>query len=63
MFVHYVKKVCLFLSLTLHYDVGSGVDGVYIVAGVAGVLASVILVDVLDIKPSQWCDADARVAG
>lgn len=42
----------LFFSLTLHYDVGSGVDGVYVIAGVAGVLASICLVDVLDVKPS-----------
>lgn len=38
-------------------------DGVHSIAGVAGVLASICLVDVLDIKPSRGCDADARVAG
>lgn len=57
--------VCMlhFFSLTLHYDVGSGMDGVHVIAGVARVLASIALVDILDEKSSRGCDADARIGG
>lgn len=50
-------------DLTLHDDVRSGVNGVHVVAGEAGVLAPVSLVNVLDVEPPRGGDVDAGIAG